>query len=236
MYSATRKNKLEDVTALKAELHILDHLRIPVTEATETTSKGSTLDYIKRRQHLGSSLTHVSDETLDFFIKLEQNRRKCTALKNVVQHKENILQATKDECLKDQDLINTFSTLAPPSSEETKKKVFHNLVEHYLRPPQNDFRKTLSMMLGKKKKLRHRVNVLTETNEKENDTNAENLLSKCGSCGGIEDLPALMDWFLCEGTCERWYHAGCVGILTAHEIEKAKLVDPWVCPKCTEQQ
>ena len=42
-------------------------------------------------------------------------------------------------------------------------KVYKSLVTSYLRPPQNDFRKCLAILLGKTRAFKHRVQILTET-------------------------------------------------------------------------
>ena len=231
----TKSRNMEESDSLLNQMQLLSDMRITEMEAEDTTSKIDSLSYVKSRQRPGCELTYVSDNTLDFFKAIEEKRRQCTTLLNVAREKENILEYTKMECLKDDNLRSKFETTIPHRSNDQKDTLFESLVLSYLRPPQNDCRKHLATMLGKKRALKHRVQILTENEKQLKKDNTESVT--CGACGGLEiSTPGTIEWFLCDDeTCGRWFHAGCVGLTTHEQIGRAKVMDPWFCPQHTSK-
>ena len=231
--ASTRRG--ESCRPIMDQLDLLNNLRITEAEAVETTSQLPTLDYIQRRQRPGASLTHIRDQSHMFFVALEQKRRTLTTMDNVARHKGNILENCKEVCLEDNELKNIFKSMSSNSTEATRNEVYKSLVVSYLRPPQNDFRKSLATKLGKKRQLKHRVNILLEGDNKKSSNDDSN--AKCGACNGCDKAtPASVCWFWCEADdCQQWYHSGCVGLIKEQDIEEAKELDPWYCPSCIEK-
>ena len=231
LYTSIRQDNPSD--HLKQQLELFSKLRITETEVMETTESGYTLSYIQKRQRPGCSLTHVSDETHRFFLQLEKIRRQNTTINDLCKQKGNILEHVKTKCLENNELKDQFvKTIGgDEDNKEASQEVFSSLVVHYLRPPQNDYRKTLSIKLGKTRKLKHRVTVLTEDSLK--NANTEVLDSeKCGACNGHpRATPASICWLLCDN-CEQWFHAGCTGISNDTELQQVKQLDTWYCPTC----
>ena len=166
-------------TSLKqSEQTVLTNTKVP-----------ETLQYTINQQLPGKHLTHIADNTHQFFVTLESQRRSTTTVQSLIRQRGNILNHVSDSCLHDLTLLELFLSLIIPvavdirsseaqsiSTSETVTAVVNDLTDYtdaiidiydslissYLEPPSNDFRKTLSTTLGKKRKLFHRANILIQ--------------------------------------------------------------------------
>jgi len=234
----------------------LDHLHHACT-SFEHVAKGryvASLEEVERRQNSNRGLTHVTDETFEFFMCLETKRIALHSVNMARQHKSNTLSISFKELKRDVELYMKFRAIFSDFNSSDKnaiKSLFEDILQGYMIVANNQFRKTLMLALEKKKKLRHRASVQNtgsvtkgkkeKSNGKENkckkqicraSTSKVEEKVKCPVCN-IVWPKGQKAWIECGGLCKDWYHRNCAGLKILRQWKKFNNTDAdWFCNNC----
>jgi hypothetical protein len=145
------KTKLEYLSIFRT---CLDHvLRGPFAYSAEET---------ERRQNLGGGLCHVTDEVFQFYLVLEIERQKLHTLERAHLLKSQVLSDSSAQLRANNAVIESFTNIfldIENKDDAIIQEMFNDLFDSYIRVANNEFRKSLSAALGKKRKLQHRVEI-----------------------------------------------------------------------------
>ena len=150
----------------KLKLTHLNHMRTSL--ACLTNEKGS-LDETERRQNLGRGLTHVTEEVHQFYLELERKRMTVHTPAAASEHTIHVLAEALKEILQSVKLFDLFTNIfisMEGCSDAIVKSLFDELVNGYMSVANNQFRKGLCEVLKKKKKYRHRVEIIRTSSKK----------------------------------------------------------------------
>jgi hypothetical protein len=157
--SANRK--LEDVKLCRKKLDHFEHMRT----SYEHVSKGkypNSLQEIERKQNLGRGLTHVTDATFEFFLALERKRCSLHSIDLANAYKSTVFEHAYEVLQSDSALMSLFTCIFADfeqSDSDIITALYHSILQGYMCVGNNQFRKSLLVSLGKKKKFRHRAEI-----------------------------------------------------------------------------
>ena len=165
----------------KNKIDLLDHITKSHEYISQNTSYPQSLDEITNKQNISFSLTNISDAAFEFFMILENKRLLLHNDNNLQKYRDEILNTVKSDILNDSKIFQLFvqlftSSLLYQDSAETDEiinvmddllssvddlcSIFTELVVRYLKVANNQYRKNLLVLFGKKKSMEHRKKVL----------------------------------------------------------------------------
>lgn len=187
LYKEGKKHRNKAKEA-EIKMNLLRSQEIPYEKLLQTAKEPATLEAIRRKQNLTFGLTNINDRIYDFFIDLEEERRKLQTEMHAHTEGSAILQCTMNSVLENSALKGTWSELfddIEPKSEFTEEicteeinraieSIYHMVVTSYMRVGNNQFRKDLKRVLAVKKTVQHRHAIFQKTQK--STTNIGSLL------------------------------------------------------------
>ena len=119
----------------------------------------ASLEETIRRQNLSCSLVNISDSCFKFFLMLDSKRRDSETVDKFNLTGCNILEEMIDEMIDSTTLQEIWEDLLPDQDPVAVKSLFVEMITRFMRVANNQFRKSLIDVLGRKKKKAHRTEI-----------------------------------------------------------------------------
>lgn len=162
-------------------LSLLKSVEASYSVLAEITNRRSSLELVEKRQGITRGLTHITDKAFQYFMRVEEKRRQFQSLENLAKHRSNILTATVDHLIYDEELhqLWTAAHITPEPvfemdslvrehreslAKRVGKELYKNVLKRFLLVANTGYRKyILDHMCGRKKQLPHRASVQVQS-------------------------------------------------------------------------
>ena len=133
-------------------------------EAIQEGDLAYTVEETKERQRIGGGLTFVTDEVFKFFLTLEEERQKLHTMDMVKALRSDIFYDSTWKLIANESLITAFRQIfnkVEAPDLQVLNELYDDLIESYMPVANNEYRKVINQILGKKRKFAHRVSIMT---------------------------------------------------------------------------
>jgi hypothetical protein len=164
----TRPKIVKAMDKAQNKLKHLDFMRATKSDVLNGTYPWS-VEEVERKQNLASGLTHVTDETFEFYLKLETERQKLHTFSKLQEYKSDILLMSTKTVTENPEMLDLFMHIFTDMEKvdnDCVKDLFNDLLQCYLRVANNEFKNYLKGKLNRKKKLAHRAQILRSSSTK----------------------------------------------------------------------
>ena len=181
--SLYKLDSMKSVSYIKVKM--LEHL-IWNAKSLEASQYKNSLNETKRRQNMSTGLTNISDDTFNFFVSLNDERKSVQNEKNFALHGSDCMTYTEQKLLNDKELLGTWKSLFKEFNyhdnaaqrnvhtgldmTEVMCEIFHHVVRMFSRIGNSQFRRDMLLKFGKEKSERLRKKVVSTDIQKKHST------------------------------------------------------------------
>ena len=161
-----KKSKEKDVDSVNKKVKCLELLTVDEETLLANTTDPDSLHEIQRKQNFRGGLTHITDEAIKFFVKLDTKVQQLESKENMRIYTTTFYQFILNELLNDEALVKMWMDLFEDQEEislaESKTLIsdlFCDVARKYLKMSSSQFRSDYKRELKIEKEEAHRKSI-----------------------------------------------------------------------------